>query len=278
MHYKAQKVGTLPGRGDIYQVAAPLDQQLQAFMEKGIYSLPTIEQVVDIRLDGVFNEPQKANEFTRTSIMPVALQGEPTILCKQSLQIPSLLMNPAMAAVAVAAHRRSEYVPVQKEFYEFVRDVARSQEGFELENRIAHTVSQSGDFDIASETDDARFCFGRRAQEYFKAKNHSKIRFYNLSAPSKESAVVNYTWFDDPQFDSHLSCGYRCLYDVGRAFGVFWNAAEGSTQKIGYTLTEIQNANSKVIPIVLKEKGVPALEGMLTNSLNEELLKTLRAQ
>lgn len=277
MDHKAQKVGTLPGRGDIYQVAAPLDAQITLFIDKGIQYpfLPTVEQAVDIRLDGVFDEPQKANDFTRTSIMPVALQGEPTILCKSSITIPSLLMNPAMARVAVAAHQRNQYVPIPQEFYEFVRNVARSQEGLEPEDRTALAISQPDDFDMTPEMDDARFCFGRRVKEYFEKKNHQTIKFYNLSASSKKNAVVNYTWFNEPRSGSALNCRGGNLDNANGAFGVLV-PREAGAQKTGYTLTEIKNANSQILPIVLAEAKLSGLEAMLATILTNKLLERLR--
>ncbi len=93
MTYKARKIGTVEGLGDIYQVAAPLDKQLQAFADKGIHTLAAHDEVAQIHLAGV------SEDYSRTSMAPIALKGEKTILVRDSI-----LMAPLMASAAVRDH------------------------------------------------------------------------------------------------------------------------------------------------------------------------------
>ncbi len=86
MEYEAQNVGEVKGLGTIYRVDAPLDKQLQAFRKVGINTLATPEEIAQIRLAGI------ADNWSRTSVAPIAIKGGKTILFKNSP-----LMNPLMA-------------------------------------------------------------------------------------------------------------------------------------------------------------------------------------
>lgn len=237
MAYEARRIGFVKGLGDIYQVVAPLYAQLRAFADKGIHTLVSPDEIVKIRLDGIFEDSgarvptEVSDDFTRTSVMPVALKGELTILCKHAAKIPSLLMNPTTAAVAVAYHKRGKYFSMPKEFYGAARDIAKTEENLELEDRTALIVSQSGDFNLMPEIDEARFILGRRAKEYFEAKKHLQIPLYNLFAPSKDT-VINYLWFGAPRGGSRLGCRSEDLNYNGKAFGVLRDSVEGSARKL----------------------------------------------
>jgi len=123
--------------------------------------------------------------------------------------------------------------------------------------------------------------FGARRKQnkpYFEKKvPQGKIPFYNLTGDSKNEAIVNYLWFYDPQNESSLNCGDRNLGYVDRAFGVL-RTGEASAQKNSYTLTEIEKANSEVIPVVFANARMPALTDMVARPLNKGLLERLRKQ
>ena len=270
MSYEAQKVGTVKELGEIYRTDAPLDEQLKSFARVGITNLATPEEVAQIRLAGI------TENWSRTSVAPIAIKGGKTILLRSSP-----IMNPLMAASAVKAHRNAQYLQLGKEFYEVADEIAKSQLEMAPEDREAIALSQIGDFPLIVEMDETRFLLGKTARPYFEkfvsGGKEGKIQFYNLEGDSKSSATVNYLWFSDPRDVSGLDAGSRDLYSDNRAFGVL-RTGVASAQKNGYSLTEIGNANSEVVPVVLRKAGVSALEGMLARPLTTALLEELRTK
>ncbi|MFH1290185.1 MAG: hypothetical protein ABIH92_02135 [Nanoarchaeota archaeon] len=266
---EAQSIGNVEGLGEVFQVAAPLDKQIAAFRAKGIQYpyLVDPQDAVTIRLAGL------SNDFTRTSLAPVATEGEKTVLYR-----PSPLMTIAMAMTAVNAHRNGRYPELSRDFYDIVKEIALSEEGIEPENKTAIVVAQQGDHPWTKEMPQSLFAFGKGTGEYFDRNKYAKIQYLDLQTNSKQS-VVNYTWLYNPQGGSSLSCRDRGLNGDDRAFGVRAVGAESggaTSQNLGFGLTEIRDANSAVIPSVFKDKGVPALEGMLAAPLTNALLERLR--
>ena len=76
--YKTTKIGNVNGLGEIHQVRAPLPEQILTFQNTGIKYpfLATPEEVVRIRIAGL------SNDFSRTSVAPIGVKGENTILYK----------------------------------------------------------------------------------------------------------------------------------------------------------------------------------------------------
>ncbi len=221
MAYQAQKIGTVPERFDVYQVAAPLHEQLHAFGDAGIQTLASPDEVAEIRLAGV------SNDYSRTSIAPIALKGARTIFVRNSP-----LMNPLMAAVSVNAHASGKYFEISKEVYESAEALAKSQESLAPEDRTALILSQSGDFSLTPEMLESQFILRKQAQPYFSKFTKGTIPFYDIAAPSKNAAVINYLWFSGPQGDSDLFCRGRSLNYGDRAFGVSPISAAGSANKL----------------------------------------------
>ncbi|MEK6893523.1 MAG: hypothetical protein AABX07_04935 [Nanoarchaeota archaeon] len=213
MKYEAQKVGEVPELGTIYRVNAPLDEQLKAFEKVGIRTLATLEEVAQIRLAEV------SNDYSRTSIAPIAVKDSKTILVRDSP-----LMNPLMTLAAVRAHANKRYFETIKEVYEAAEALAQSQDTIAPEDRDALIVSQTGDFKLTPEMDESRFVFRKQTTPYFAKFTEGTIPFWNLFASSKNTATVNYLWFSDPQDESVLSCRDGSLDDDGRAFGVLRTA------------------------------------------------------
>ena len=267
MAYQAQKIGTVPKRFDVYQVAAPLHEQLRAFADVDIQTLTAPDEIAEIRLAGV------SNDYSRTSIAPIALKRAKTILIRDSP-----LMNPLMAAAAVSVHANGNYFEASRSVYEQAEALAKSQESLAPEDRTALVVSQTGDFSLTPEMPESQFLLKKHAKPYFDKFTQGTISFYDIAASSKNAAVINYLWFYGPLCGSNLDCGVWGLGGNGWAFGVSPISAEGSAKNSGYTLTEIRNANSKVIPVVLRESGVPALESMLAKPLTKRLVNTLRSR
>ena len=225
--------------------------------------------MAQIRLAGI------TENWSRTSVAPIAIKGGKTILLRSSP-----IMNPLMAASAVKAHRNAQYLQLGKEFYEVADEIAKSQFEMAPEDREAIALSQTGDFPLIVEMDETRFLLGKTARPYFEkfvsGGKEGKIQFYNLEGDSKSSATVNYIW-GDPQYVSVLDAGCRYLDVDDGAFGVL-RTGVASAQKNGYSLTEIGNANSEVVPVVLRKAGVSALEGMLARPLTTALLEELRTK
>src|SRR3989344_2498432 len=148
MEFKAEKFGKIDA-GDIFYLAAPLNNQIEAFREQGI-SAPYIvlpEDVVDMRLAGV------SNSGTRTGLTPLAVKGENTLLYKGS----PWMYSPEMALVAVQAHKNRKFPQLPRAFYEVVKDLAKVQEGMEPEDRTAIVLSWKGDSKLTLEMPETRF-------------------------------------------------------------------------------------------------------------------------
>lgn len=270
MTLEAEKVGRIDTR-DVFYLATPLNNQIEAFRNEGIPApyLVSVEDVVDMRLDGKF---EKANYGTRTSLTPLAVKGENTILYKGS----PWMSSPEMAKVAVKAHKAGKFPQLPREYFEFVKETAKAQEGIEPEDRTAIIVSHKGDFKLTPEMLEARFALGKRAKEYFESKGHDEIQFYNLTSDSKDKVDVNYSWFGNSQGGSYLFAWYGNLDGHYGAFGVLRTLAEGNAKNSGYTLTQIGKANSEVIPVVLNKAGLSGLPKELSRTLSTGLLEKLR--
>ncbi len=267
MEYKAQEVKEVEGLGTVYKADAPLDEQLQAFRKVGITTLATPEEVAQIRLAGI------SDSWSRTNVAPIAIKGGKTILYRNSP-----LMNTLMATLAVNAHRKGQYLVLDKEVYEVAEAFAKAETEIAPEDRTAMFVSQDGDFGLKTDMDEARFLLGKHNQGYFerfvKGGKDGQIQFYNLTGNFKDRATVNYLWFYLPQNGSSLYCRDRGLCSGGvYAFGVL-RTGEASAQKNGYTLTEIEKANSEIIREVLG--GTPALESAFRDILTTGLIEKLR--
>ena len=212
MVYEAIKLGNVEGLGDVYQVGAPLDKQIQAFEKVGIKApyLPSLEQVARIRLSGL------SNDSSRTSIAPIAIKGEPTILSKDSP-----LMNPPMARYAVSQHNNSKYPFFQgTDIYEQAREIAIEDSSLSPEKRRAIILSYNENFILTPQTEEVIFLLGEATQEYFNRFPNRQISFYNVKQSEKNQTLVNYLWFDNPCNDSYVNAGGRGLVNGGRSFGV----------------------------------------------------------
>ena len=212
MVYEAIKLGNVEGLGDVYQVGAPLDKQIQAFEKVGIKApyLPSLEQVARIRLSGL------SNDSSRTSIAPIAIKGEPTILSKDSP-----LMNPLMARYAVSQHKNGKYPSFQgTDIYEQAREIAIEDSSLSPEKRRAIILPSNEDFILTPQTEEAIFLLGEATQEYFNRFPNRQISFYNVKQSEKNQTLINYLWFDNPWGDSGVGARGRGLGDVDRSFGV----------------------------------------------------------
>lgn len=265
MEYEAAKIGNVEGLGDIYQVEAPLHEQLKSFAGKGVNTLVAPDEVAEIRLVGL------SNDYSRTSIAPVAVKGARTILVRNSP-----LMNPLMAVAAVKAHANGRYFEINKEFYEGAEALANSQDTLVPEDRDAIFLSQEKDYDLTPEMPESHFLLRKHTLPYFTKFTKGIIHLSNLFGDSKDLATVNYLWFGVPQIDSGFSCRYRSLDDHDRAFGVFLKTGKASPKNSSYSLTEIKNANSENVHKVLG--GTPSLEKTLGDILTKGLIDKLRRQ
>ena len=212
MVYEAIKLGNVEGLGDVYQVGAPLNKQIQAFEKAGIKApyLPSLEQVARIRLSGL------SNDSSRTSIAPIAIKGEPTILSKDSP-----LMNPLMARYAVSQHKTGKYPSFQgTDIYEQAREIAIEDRLLSPEKRRAIILPSNEDFILTPQTEEAIFLLGEATQEYFDKFTNGQIKFYNVKQSEDNQTLVNYLWFYDPCDDSNVDARYRGLFNDYRSFGV----------------------------------------------------------
>ena len=212
---EAIKLGNVKGLGDVYQAIAPLHKQIQAFEKVGIKApyLPSSEQVARIRLSGL------SNDFSRTSIAPIAIKGEPTILSKDSP-----LMNPLMASYAVSQHKTKKYPSFQgTDIYEQAREIAIEDSSLSPEKRRAIILSYNENFILTPQTEEVIFLLGEATQEYFNrfTKNtNGQIKFYNLGQSEKNQTLVNYLWFNYPCNDYSVDARGRSLDNDNGSFGV----------------------------------------------------------
>jgi len=272
MTYKAEPIGEVKDLGTVYQAIAPLSQQILALKKQGIEHpyLVTPEETAMIRIAGL------SNDGTRTCIAPVAVKGENPILYKTSL-----FMDPLIAVIAEQAHRNNQYPTLPREFYKVLSEEAKKQESLEPEDRTAHRLSSKEDYDLTSEMDDSKFVLGKPTAEYFRKFNHPKIRLFNLPTtdlPKKNQCAVNYLWFDWPENVSCLSCRDRDLDSDGGAFGVLKKSAEGASQDFNYSLTNVRDSITGVIPKFLEEVGLTAIRDIISGKLEQRVLENLRNQ
>ncbi|MBS3072136.1 hypothetical protein J4408_04055 [Candidatus Pacearchaeota archaeon] len=233
---EAEKVGSISS-GEVYHTVGTLDQQIKVFHEVGI--------------------------------APVAIRGGKTILVKKSP-----LMNPDMARVVVATHKAGKYLEIPG-VYDSFSQIAKDQLGMEPEDRTALELSGEGNFDIGVDIDEAKFLFGKQRRPYFERfVTSGTIPLENLSTDSKVGAI-NHLWFYDPRDGSYLCCGDGCLGGGNDAFGVL-RAGGASAKNLGYSLTEIVNANSEAILYVLDKKGLSGIVDAVKEPLLIELSKRLR--
>ena len=162
--YEANEVGKVDGLGIIYQVHAPLHKQILALNKKGVEhpSLVSPEETGLIRLAGL------SNDWTRTSMAPIAVKGENQILYRVSP-----FMHPLMAEHAVKFHASGNYPTLNRVFYEIAKETAKAELGLEPEDRTAHILSNRGDYGLTPEMDDARFILGRITKKYFEKFNQA---------------------------------------------------------------------------------------------------------
>lgn len=210
MIYKAELVGKLKDGREVYGVAAPLDEQLQAFAEVGAEYI-TPDDVALIR-----NE-KLSTRYSRTSMAVVARKAEKTILMRESP-----LMNPAMAVLAVRTNRAGRYQEISG-LYDLAREIAEADSTKEPEDMRAIMLSKKGDYRITAQHPETRFTLKAQTTPYFDnfVKGSSKegsIPVWDLQTDSKDS--VGYLWFNEPEVGSDLYLRLRGLYSGSWAFGV----------------------------------------------------------
>ena len=271
---KPEYLGHVEGVGHVYQIALPFHEQLESFAAPEVRaSLTNIANTARIRI-AKRNEGGKWFCGTRTDLVALALKGEPTILTK----IP-MLTSPIMAEAIVTANRNGRYLEQPAEVFESARDLARLQVNREPEDRDTIILTGTGDYDITPEMIESKFAFGEATRPYFATFAHSSIHLSNLRGVSTEYATLNYVWFGNPLGGSVLilrgrSLDSRQLYGDGDgwdgvrgcAFGV---RAEGASneaigENLGYSLTDIRDANVRAVAKFLQEKGMVGLVGNLS--------------
>ncbi len=265
-----ESIGKMSNNDEVFVDYNPLDEQVEQFQKVGArYALPS--DVVDIRLEGL------STEGTRTAIMPVTFKAGPTYLVKPSI----FTQDPLLAKLAVKAHGNARHATLHKDYFEIVKEEAKSQEGLEPEDRSIIELSRGGDYGITQEMPEARFIQGPRTAEYFErfVKSDS-IPIWGLETDNDCETTANYLWFDSPDDESGLNLrGWYLGYDY-RAFGVVLppiSVADAKNSE-GYNLTTIRNANSESIIKVLEEKDLSGLNNTLSKPLIEGLLNKLREQ
>src|SRR3989344_1937603 len=237
-----ETIGKVKGLGTIYQSVGPLDKQVQEFQKAGI-SYTTPEDVARIRLSGV------SNDWSRTSMLPLKIKGEKTVLYRNS----PFTSNSLMASLAVNANRNNSYLEITDTAYDFVRQIALDQQDLEPEDREAMILSQEEDYGLTPEMEEARFILRGLTKEYFKRVNHSIIPLWNLPSnikPSKGNCIANYVHFYGPGGDSGLDLWDGDLDYDDRAFGVLRSDAEGGaepSQNSTYSLSQIRDADDRAI-------------------------------
>ena len=213
MKYRAKKLGNVEGLGDVYQVGAPLNKQIQAFEKAGIKApyLPSLEQVARIRF------AELSNNSSRISIAPIAIKGEPTILSKDSP-----LMNPLMASYAVSQHKTGKYPSFQgTDIYEQAREIVREDSSLSPEKRRAIILPHNEDFILTPQTEEVIFLLGEATQEYFERfTTNGQIKFYNVKQSEENQTLVNYLWFNYPCNDYSVDARGRSLDNDNGSFGV----------------------------------------------------------
>jgi hypothetical protein len=268
MVVEARHVGTLSDGGEVYQVVASLNRQVEAFSDVGINDLIDVEKATEVRLQGI------SNDWTRTNILPLAVKGGRTVLRKLS----PYTSNAIMAEVAVNANRRGEYPSLSIDSYESAKALAEAQEGMEPEDRTAIIIPFDGHGQFRQDMDVTRFTLGESMNPYFAGfVSGGQVPFFNLLGQSTKETTAGYLWFIGPQGDSELNAGFGYLNYAGRAFGALYSG-EAGVQNSGFSLTQIGKANSEVIPVVLEEQGFSGAINTLARPLKKGLIERLRSR
>ena len=274
----AEYIGRVKRLGDIWQSANPLDEQILDFIEVKIQPpyLVSPDDAVATRLAGL------STDFTRTNLLPVKAKGEKTILCRAEY---NPWMNPAMAKVAVEAHRKGGYPLQERIFYEALKKIASRENGLEPEDRSVHVLEgktdSNGIIRLTPKMADTRFLLGNRAGEYFKRFKHKVIPAYDLDSSDcpEDKCIANYTWFVSPEGGSVLSFRDGDLSSGDRAFGVLRSGAEGGAElpkNSGYSLSEVRQAVGKSVPELCENQKIKGLENLIS-PIQRIVLSILRA-
>jgi hypothetical protein len=214
-----------------FRLVAPWDKQVEIF--GGANMTPALpEDVVEARLAGY-------DGHSRTRLIPVKVDGKNTILYKG----PELT-TPAGAGEIVLAHAQGRYPTRSTDFYDSVETIAKSQEGWEPEDRTAIVVAQKGNHSWTREMPETRFALGPKTNQYFNDEvepiGRTEVPYFDLTADSTKHATFNYAWFDDPQDGSVLDCRNSFLHVHNIALGVSKKTAKGGSHSPGYlNLTDL---------------------------------------
>ena len=211
--YEARKIGKVKGLGDIYQVTAPLDEQLRAFADKGIHTLAAPDEVAQIHLAGV------SKDYSRTNMAPIALKSEKTILVRDVI-----LMNHLMASTVVRHHKNRGYFETCRKVYEAAEALARSQESMYPEDRSALIVSQREGFVLTPEMPESQFILRKQTEPYFDRFDNGTMKFSNLYRYLDRKVIINYMWFG-PSISNYclLDCIWLGLDKDDVVYGVLRN-------------------------------------------------------
>ena len=205
------------------KVVAPWDKQVEVFKGVGA-EIVLPEDAVDAGFAG-YNSP------SRTRLIAVKVRGKNTILYKGS-ELTTL----AGAEEIVKAHANGRYPTRPTYFYDYLEDIAKTQEGDEPKDRTAIVLSRYGTQFWGNETPEAKFTLGPRANQYFKDKLEPlgirEIPFFDLLADLPKCSILNYVRFvGDPQCGSLLICVGQNLHLSSSALGVLEKTVEGGSRE-----------------------------------------------
>ena len=236
----------IKGLGKVGIVYNSFDKQLKALDKAGA----KFPYVMDVRNIAYMRLNKGSKNGARTRHAPIYAKDSPIILARVS----PLIKDFKMAEQAVKANRNGKYfVAKDTEVYDIYAKIAEKDKSKNPSERRALILSSKEIYLIKPNSEEAQALFKDTRKEYFETFCKNGINFYPVSKDfvnSKKGSLVEYLWFERPDYVSVLFGNCRDLYDDIRAFGVLSETSEAGSKKISApTLDQVIE--------VLKNKYVP---------------------
>ena len=211
-----EKIEHVKGLGDVYRSYAPFNQQIRNLNEIGIKAPVSVRGASYERLHG------DNIEGTRTCHAPVCAKDSPTIIVRMSPLIKDL----EMAEQAVSAHKNSQYPVFDKDnsIYHKYEEIAIADKDKNPEKRRAIILPERNDYGIHRDSEEAGFFWQGTRKPYFERfVSGDTVPCWQISTDKIDSAngtIINYVWFNRPDYESNLNFRNRNLNNNNRALGM----------------------------------------------------------
>ena len=262
MAYELKKEASVPRKGSVFYMAAPFDEEMKLFEEKGL-KLISAKDLAYARIKlGKDHSVSQNGSWVREGdlYVPERLAGKASIVLLRD----SLVLEEPEGAVK--AHRRGKEAKIVDDKAKSIFEDAKkgSKDYHILESTDAIPTNRFG------ENSTAVFLFGKHAQDYGLFLKDAKINAMPLYFDGKdhinsEGPYFNQLWLGWLGIDSCIGGGSRYLDGNSRARGVQSAAEGGRAEK-----PSVEAYTSKQISKALKQ--------LKLNGLEEAVLKALKGK